>query len=78
MRGKELIQKRDKAIVDKFHDLYDVKRKRLDDVLKDLSENYFYLDKNYIYSRIFYHKENNTYYNSLVERSSTKLLTTQK
>lgn len=68
MRDKTLIQKRDKAIVDKFHELYDVKRKRIDDVLKELSENYFYLDCNYIYARIFYNKENNEYYNSLVER----------
>ena len=68
MRDKTLIQKRDKAIVDKFHELYDVKRKRIDDVLKELSENFFYLDSNYIYARIFYNKDNNEYYNSLVEK----------
>lgn len=68
MRGKELIQMRDRAIVEKFHDLYDVKRRRIDDVLKELSEKYFYLDPNYIYARIFYNKENNEYYNQLNER----------
>jgi len=68
MRSKELIEKRDRAIVDKFHDLYDVKRKRLDDVLLDLSENHFYLDKDYIYARIFYDKRNNEYYNSLMKK----------
>lgn len=68
MRDKELIKRRDKAIVDKFHELYNVKRRRIDDVLKELSENYFYLDSNYIYARIFYDKQNNEYYNSLVER----------
>lgn len=68
MRDKGLIEKRDRAIVDKFHELYDVKRKRMDDVLKELSENHFYLDANYIYQRIFYNKENSQYYNSLVEK----------
>lgn len=68
MRGKELIQKRDRAIVDKFHELHDIKRLRIDDVLQKLSEECFYLDSKYIYSRIFYNKENNDYYNSLFEK----------
>jgi len=68
MRGTDLIKKRDRAIVNRFHDLYDVKRKRMDDVLLELSENHFYLDKNYIYARIFYNKENYEYYNSLIEK----------
>ncbi len=68
MRDRSLIEKRDKAIVDKFHELYDVKRKRIDDVLKELSENHFYLDSNYIYQRIFYNKDNYKYYTSLVEK----------
>jgi hypothetical protein len=66
MRSRELIRKRDKAIVSKFHELYDVKRMRMDDVLKILSEQYFFLDANYIYSRIFYDKDNNQYYDSLL------------
>ena len=68
MRGKELIKKRDKAIVDKFYELYDVKRRRLDDVLIELSEKHFYLDSNYIYTRIFYNDDNKEYYNSLNEK----------
>jgi hypothetical protein len=68
MRDRSLIEKRDKAIVDKFHELYDVKRKRIDDVLKELSENHFYLDSNYIYQRIFYNKDNYKYYTSLCEK----------
>ncbi len=70
MRRKELIKKRDKAIVEKFHELYDVKRMRMDDVLKVLSEKYFYLDSNYIYARIFYCKDNNAYYDRLLEKST--------
>jgi len=65
MRRKELIQVRDRAIVNKFHELHDVKRIRMDDVLKELSEKHFYIDSDYIYKRIFYIKENNDYYNSL-------------
>lgn len=72
MRGKNLIEKRDKAIIKKFHEEYDIKRRRMDDVLTDLSENHFYLDKNYIYARIFYNKENHNYYISLTEHTNDK------
>ena len=68
MRQKELIQLRDRKIVERFHDLYDIKRKRIDDVLDDLSENHFFLDPKYIYSRIFYHKGNLEYYQKLNEK----------
>lgn len=55
-------------MVEKFYELHDVKRKRMDDVLKELSEEFFFLDENYIYSRIFYCPDNNTYYNSLLNK----------
>lgn len=66
MRNNDLKKKRDKRIVEKFYELYDLKRLRMDDVLEELSENYFFLDANYIYSLIFYSKENNEYYNKLL------------
>lgn len=66
MRNPELKHKRDRLLVKKFYELYDVKRKRMDDVLKELSEDYFFLDTDYIYSRIFYCKENHDYYNELL------------
>ncbi len=47
--------------------MYDVKRMRMDDVLSKLSEDIFYLDSKYIYSRIFYNEENVKYYNSLLD-----------
>jgi hypothetical protein len=53
-------------LVKKFHELYDVKRKRMDDVLFELSEDHFFIDTDYIYSRIFYCKENHEYYNELL------------
>lgn len=65
MRNPDLKRKRDKLLVEKFHQLYDVKRKRIDDVLKEL-EGDFFLDDDYIYSRIFYNKENREYYNELL------------
>lgn len=71
MRGKELIKKRDHAIIKKFYEEYDIKRRRMDDVLIDLSENMFYLDKNYIYARIFYNKENYDYYLSLTDKNKS-------
>lgn len=68
MRNSELKKKRDKRMVEKFHELYDLKRNRMDDVLKELSEKHFFLDSQYIYSRIFYCKENMDYYNKLLSR----------
>lgn len=66
MRNPDLKRKRDRRLVKKFYELYDVKRRRMDDVLKELSEEHFYLDVDYIYSRIFYNKENKTYYEQLL------------
>ena len=68
MRKAELLKKRDREIVIKFHELHDIKRMRMDDVLKYLSEKCFYLDTNYIYARIFYNQENNDFYNSFIEK----------
>lgn len=67
MRNPDLKKKRDRLLVEKFYQLYDVKRKRMDDVLKELSEDHFFLDANYIYNRIFYCKENHDYYNELLD-----------
>ncbi len=66
MRKRDLIKKRDKRMVQKFFELYDVKRRRMDDVLTELSEEHFFLDTSYIYSRIFYCEENSAYYNELL------------
>ena len=72
MRNSELKRTRDKRIVEKFHELYDIKRNRMDDVLKELSEIHFFLDPTYIYSRIFYCKENYEYYNELLNKRNQK------
>jgi hypothetical protein len=65
LRNPELKKARDKKIVEKFHELFDIKRMRMDDVLEELSEKHFFLDTKYIYSQIFYNKENYKYYNEL-------------
>lgn len=72
MKKAELLKKRDIEMITKFHELHDIKRLRIDDALSILSEKHFYLDTNYIYARIFYNKENNDYYNSLVEQTEQK------
>ncbi len=72
MRRAELVKVRDKRLVEKFYELHDVKRRRMDDVLTELSEKHFFLDKNYIYTRLFYCKENNEYYSQLL--SNKKIL----
>lgn len=41
MRNVELTKTRDRKMVEMFHNLYDVKRIRLDDVLRQLSERVF-------------------------------------
>jgi hypothetical protein len=68
LRNQELKKARDKKIVEKFHELFDIKRMRMDDVLAELSEKYFFLDTKYIYSQIFYNKENYNYYNELTSK----------
>lgn len=73
MRKRDLIKKRDQQMVQKFYELYDLKRKRMDDVLKELSENMFYLNEDYIYSRIFYCQENSAYYNELLKHKGKSL-----
>lgn len=65
MRNTDLTEKRDRKMVEMFYQLYDVKRLRLDDVLRDLSEKMFFLDQDYIYKRIFYISSNQQYYDSL-------------
>lgn len=52
-------------MVEKFYTLHDVKRIRLDDVLQEMSHKFFFLDPNYIYKRIFYVPENQSYYYQL-------------
>ena len=65
MRNVELTTVRDKKMVEMFHQLYNVQRIRLDDVLEQLSTQVFFLSADYIYKRIFYHKDNLQYYDSL-------------
>lgn len=66
MRNPDLKKKRDQRLVEVFHELYDIKRRRMDDVLREMSEKHFFLDANYIYNRIFYCKENQEYYQQLL------------
>lgn len=65
MRNSDLTAVRDKKMVELFHQLYDVQRIRLDDVLQKLSSEVFFLSSDYIYKRIFYHKDNLLYYDQL-------------
>lgn len=65
MRNPDLTAVRDKKMVELFHQLYDVQRIRLDDVLQKLSSEVFFLSSDYIYKRIFYHKDNLLYYDQL-------------
>ncbi|MFV0505867.1 MAG: hypothetical protein ACK5L5_04040 [Bacteroidales bacterium] len=52
-----------------FYELYDVKRMRIDDALKELSEKRFYLKVDYIYKLIFYTPKNKEYYEQLVDQA---------
>jgi hypothetical protein len=66
MNKQERIDKRNELIVRKFHELYDLKRMRIDDVLEELETKHFFLDAKYIHSIIFYNKRWNDYYESLL------------
>jgi hypothetical protein len=74
MTKQERIDKRNELIVRKFYELYDVKRMRIDDVLLELEEKHFFLDKDYIYSIIFYNPKWFDYYNCLIEKQSKHLI----
>ena len=67
MRNPEMTKMRDRKLVEKFYQLYDVKRIRLEDVLFRMSQEIFFLDTNYIYKRIFYIPGNLSYYERLKE-----------
>jgi len=67
MRNPEMTKMRDRKLVEKFYQLYDVKRIRLEDVLFWMSHEIFFLDTNYIYKRIFYIPDNLSYYERLKE-----------
>jgi len=67
MTKQERIDKRNELIVRKFYELYDIKRMRMDDVLAELEEKYFFLDQNYIYSIIFYNKRYNDLYSDMLQ-----------
>lgn len=67
MRNPKLKKKRDKRIVETFYKLYDIQRLRMDDVLRTLSEDHFFLSIDYIYNIIFYTEENKSYYDQLVK-----------
>lgn len=71
MRNTDLTEKRDRKMVEMFYQLYDIKRMRLDDVLRNLSEKMFFLDQDYIYKRIFYISSNQEYYDSLKSKKSS-------
>lgn len=78
MRNSELTTARDKKMVEMFHQLYNVQRIRLDDVLEQLSTQVFFLSSDYIYKRIFYHKENLQYYDSLQKGTANQSRTSAK
>ncbi len=74
MRNSKLKQKRVQRMVELFHEMYNVKRLRLEDVLQKLSDDHFYLNTDYIYAQIFYNKENAEYYQKLLSKNWDKTL----
>ena len=69
----ELLELRNKALVRKFHELFDKKRKRMDDVLIELERDWFFIDRKTIYALIFYNEKNNDYYQSLLKNTAKQL-----
>jgi hypothetical protein len=68
MKRADLLKKRDVKLVETFYQLYDVKRLRIDDVLKELS-NKFFITENTVFRIIFRNKENQAYYDMIKSRS---------
>ena len=68
MKRADLLKKRDVKLVETFYQLYDVKRLRIDDVLKELS-NKFFITENTVFRIIFRNKENQAYYDMIKTKS---------
>jgi len=68
MKRADLLKKRDLKLVETFYQLYDVKRLRIDDVLKELS-NKFFITENTVFRIIFRNKENQAYYDMIKTKS---------
>ena len=68
MKRADLLKKRDVKLVETFYQLYDVKRLRIDDVLKELS-NKFFITENTVFRIIFRNKENQAYYDMIKSKS---------
>jgi hypothetical protein len=63
---------RNRKLIEKFYELHDLKRKRLDDVLVELETEHFFIDRKRIYAIIFYDKTNFKYYDELVAKTKQK------
>lgn len=68
-----LTERKHKAIVTFFNEQYNVKRKRLDDALKDTATNFF-LRERYVYKLIFYNKDNFDFYSQIADNVAKKEL----
>jgi len=68
MKRADLLKKRDLKLVETFYQLYDVKRLRIDDVLKELS-NKFFITENTVFRIIFRNKDNQAYYDMIKNKS---------
>ena len=68
MKRADLLKKRDLKLVETFYQLYDVKRLRIDDVLKELS-NKFFITENTVFRIIFRNKDNQAYYDMIKTKS---------
>jgi hypothetical protein len=66
-RSKELIQKRNKKIINRYFYFTEKKRMRFDDVLRILSEEEFFISEQRIELII---RENNEYLNELISKSN--------
>ena len=70
-----LTSQKHKDIITHFNDLYNVKRKRLEDALKETA-THFYLREKYVYKLIFYIPDNFEFYNNLTDANIKKELQT--
>lgn len=67
-----LTRQKHKAIVEYFNDMYNVRRKRMDDAIAETAKKFFISEK-YAYKVIFYIKDNYEYYTQLSEQGSLQV-----
>jgi len=66
-------QRKHKDVINHFNELYNVKRKRMDDALEETATKFYFRKPKSVYKLIFYNSKNFEYYCSLQRCTKNEL-----